>query len=315
MAIAVIGAGGFVGKAMTARLRGDGETVVPIVRRPAGLAGECAIDDLATTDWSTLLAGCDRVVLAAARVHVIDDTADDPLAEFRRVNRDGSLAVMRGAIAVGVRRFVFLSTVKVSGEETAPEKPFTADDEPRPATPYGISKYEAEQGLKALAAEAGIEIVIVRPTLVYGPGVRANFESMMRWVARGVPLPFGALDRNKRSLVGIDNLADLIVTCLVSAAAAGETFMASDQDDLSTTRLLREVGLALGRPARLLPIPAELLDTAARLIGKGEAMRRLTGSLQVDIGKNRDLLGWAPPVSVEEGLARTVAAFLRANRI
>lgn len=313
MTIAVIGAGGFVGKALTAHLRGEGESVVPIVRRAAGVEGERAINDLATADWRTLLAGCDGTVLAAARVHVMNETAADPLAEFRRVNVEGSLAVMRGAIAAGVRRFVFISTVKVNGEETVVGAPFTADQAPRPTTPYGISKHEAEQALRALAAEAGIELAIVRPTLVYGPGVRANFESMMRWVARGMPLPLGGIERNRRSLVGIDNLVDLIVACLRSPAAAGETFMASDGDDLSTTRLLREVGHALDRPARLLPIPAGLLDLGARLIGKGEAMHRLTGSLQVDIAKNRDLLGWAPPASVEDGLARTATSFLRAR--
>lgn len=313
MTIAVIGAGGFVGKALTARLRDDGERVLPIVRRPADVEGERAIDNLATADWRTLLTGCDSVVLAAARVHVMNETAADPLAEFRCVNVGGSLAVMRGAIAAGVRRFVFISTVKVNGEETVVGAPFTPDQVPQPTTPYGISKHEAEQALRVLAAEARIELAIVRPTLVYGPGVRANFESMMRWVARGIPLPLGGIERNRRSLVGIDNLVDLIVLCLRSPAAAGETFMASDGDDLSTTRLLREVGRALDRAARLLPIPAGVLDLGAVLIGKDEAMRRLTGSLQVDIVKNRDLLGWTPPISVAEGLARTASAFLRAR--
>lgn len=311
MRIAVIGAGGFVGKALTARLRRDGESVVPIVRRPAGVEGERPIEDLGAADWPALLSGCDGAVLAAARVHVMNETAVDPLAEFRRVNLEGSLAVMRGAIAAGVCRLVFISTVKVNGEETVLGAPFTADQAPRPSTPYGISKHEAEQALRALAAEAEIELAIIRPTLVYGPDVRANFEAMMRWVARGMPLPLGGIERNRRSLVGIDNLVDLIAACLRSPAAAGQTFMASDGDDLSTTRLLREVGRALDRPARLVPVPAGLLDLAAGVIGKGEAIRRLTGSLQVDIAKNRDVLGWTPPVSVPDGLARTAAAFLQ----
>ncbi|MBA3677886.1 MAG: SDR family oxidoreductase [Sphingosinicella sp.] len=310
MKAAVVGAGGFVGRALTTRLRAEDHFVLPVVRSPAGISGELSIDDLSTADWPAIFAGVEVVVLTAARVHIMNDPSTDPLAEFRRVNRDGSLAVLRGAIEAGARRFLFVSTVKVNGEETSADQPFRADDLPAPNDPYGVSKFEAEQALKLLAAESDIELTIVRPTLVYGPGVGANFETMMRWVSRGLPIPLGAITNNRRSIVGIDNLVDLLALCLSAPAAANQTFMAADGRDLSTAELLREVGGALGRPARLLSVPKGLIDFAARLLGKGAAVRRLTGSLQVDITKTRDMLGWSPPESIEEGMRRTADAFL-----
>jgi nucleoside-diphosphate-sugar epimerase len=213
------------------------------------------------------------------------------------------------AAAAGVRRFIFISSIKVNGEATLPGAPYTAEAQPAPADPYGISKLEAEQGLRALAADTGLEVVIIRPPLVYGPGVKANFLSMMRWLHKGVPLPFGAI-HNRRSLVALDNLVDLLVTCIDHPGAANQTFLVSDGEDLSTSELLRRMGFALGRPARLLPIPSRLLDVAAAMLGKTALAQRLCGSLQVDIGKTRELLNWSPPVGVDEALRKTAEHFL-----
>lgn len=267
--------------------------------------GELAAD----SDWSAALDRADVVIHAAARVHVMNDAASDPLAEFRRVNVEGTLALARQAADAGVRRFVFISSIKVNGESTDPERPYRADDIPAPVDPYGISKEEAEQKLRVLALECGMEVVIIRPPLVYGPGVKANFQSMMNWLSRGIPLPLGAI-RNRRSLVALDNLVDLIVICIDHPGAANQIFLVSDGEDLSTTELLQRMGRALGKPARLLPLPMSLLDFAARLLGKASIAQRLCGSLQVDISKTRELLGWEPPVSVDEALAKTAHHFL-----
>jgi nucleoside-diphosphate-sugar epimerase len=213
------------------------------------------------------------------------------------------LTLARQAAAAGVRRFVFVSSIKVNGEATQPGHPFTAGDAPAPLDPYGISKMEAEQGLRQIAAETGIEVVIIRPPLVYGPGVKANFAAMMRWLRRGVPLPLGAID-NQRSLVALDNLADLIITCITHPAAANQTFLVSDGQDVSTSELLRRMGRAMGRPARLLPVPAGLLELGAALVGRRDMAQRLCGCLQVDIEKTRQLLGWSPPLTLDQGLTK-----------
>ncbi|MDH5356882.1 MAG: SDR family oxidoreductase [Gammaproteobacteria bacterium] len=252
--------------------------------------------------------GIDVVIHTAARVHIMKDKSVDPLTEFRKLNRDVTLALAQISVEAGVERFVFLSSIKVNGESTIPGKPFTADDQPNPTDPYGLSKWETEVGLQQLAKDTGMEVVIIRPPLVYGPGVKANFRSMMRWVSLGVPLPLGAIN-NQRSLVALDNLVDLIVTCIEHPAAANQTFMAGDGEALSTTELLQRIGRALGKPAQLIPVPASLLIFIASLLGKKAVARRLCGSLQVDISKTRELLGWEPPVSVDEGLRRTAEEF------
>lgn len=320
MKVLVTGANGFVGGAVWRRLnaRSDIQTVAAVRRvdafaEPEG--GGVQVGELsAQTDWSQVLANVDAVVHTAARVHVMQDSAGDPLAEYRRVNVEGTLNLARQAAAAGVKRFVFLSSVKVNGEATHAPHPgplprgarerFTADDAPAPQDAYGISKMEAEQGLRQIAAETGMAVVIIRPPLVYGPGVRANFAAMMRWLARGAPLPLGAVTHNRRSLVALDNLVDLIVTCLAHPAAANQTFLVSDGEDLSTADLLRRLGLAMGRPVRLFPAPVGLLKLGATLLGKPEIYQRLCGSLQVDIGKTRQLLGWTPPLTVDDGLRR-----------
>lgn len=262
----------------------------------------------AATDWTQALSGVDVVIHTAARVHVMADSTKDPLYEFRKVNLEGTLNLGRQAANARVKRFIFISSIKVNGESTALGKPFSADDLPEPADPYSISKWETEVGLHQLAKETGIEIVIIRPPLVYGPGVKANFLSMMRWVNKGVPLPLGAI-HNKRSLVALDNLVDLIITCVEHPAAANQTFLAGDDEDLSTTELLQRMGKALGKPARLIPFPSGLLSLAAFLLGKRDVAQRLCGSLQVDISKTRELLGWNPPVSVDECLRKTAEDF------
>jgi nucleoside-diphosphate-sugar epimerase len=240
----------------------------------------------------------------------MSETAANPLDAYREVNVEGTRRLAEQAAAAGVRRFVFLSSVKVNGEETTSHSPFRADDPPAPKDAYGQSKWEAEEALVEIAERTGMEVVIIRPPLVYGPGVKGNFASMMKWVAKGVPLPLGAID-NRRSLVALDNLVDLITVCIDHPAAANQVFLAGDGEDLSTTELLRRVGKAMGRPARLLPVPTGLLRLGAAMLGKGDMARRLLGSLQVDISRTRDVLGWEPPVSVDEGLRRAVEPYVR----
>lgn len=312
MKVLVTGASGFVGRAVRQRLNSmKGAQVRGSVRRACSEeVSLVTVGDLSSqTDWSEALAKVEIVVHTAARVHVMQDVAADPLVEFRRINVEGTLHLARQAASAGVRRFVFISSIKVSGEATQPGHPFMAGDAPAPLDAYGISKMEAEQGLREIAAQTDIEVVIIRPPLVYGPGVKANFLTMMRWLARGVPLPLGAID-NRRSLVALDNLVDLIVTCLDHPAAANQTFLVSDGEDLSTTQLLQRMGRALGKPAHLIPVPPVLIKLGAALVGKPAVAQRLCGSLQVDISKTRQLLGWSPPVSVDEGLKKAAQGYL-----
>ena len=306
----VTGGSGFVGSAVLARLRHAQVPVLGVARHEVP-GGKCvrgpALEGVG--DWSQLLQNCGVVVHPAARVHVMRDSASDPLNAYRAANVEGTLNLARQAAAAGVRRFVFISSIKVNGEETAPGRPFTADDEPAPLDPYGMSKAEAESGLRALAAATGMEVVIIRPPLVYGPGVKANFLSMMRWLHRGVPLPLGAVDHNRRSFVALDNLVDLIVTCIDHPAAANRTFLVSDDMDLSTSELLRRLAAAMGVPARLLPVPVWALHAAAKLAGRNALFQRLCGSLQVDIANTREALDWCPPIGVDEGLRRATEGF------
>ncbi|RSC29633.1 SDR family oxidoreductase [Pseudomonas putida] len=311
--ILLTGATGFVGKAVLEKLRQLGHSVVIAVRQPeveqtaATEVFHCAQLD-GDADWSPALGDVGTVIHCAARVHVMNDTEPDPLAAFRRINVDGTVNLARQAAAAGVRRFVFVSSIKVNGEGTVKGRPYKPDDVPAPVDPYGVSKREAEDALLRLAQETGLEVVIIRPVLVYGPGVKANFQAMMRWLDKGVPLPFGAID-NRRSLVALDNLVDLIITCMDHPGAANQTLLVSDGEDLSTTGLLRRMAAALGRPARLLPVPSMLLELAATLLGKRALSQRLCGSLQVDIEKTRSLLGWTPPVSVDDALRQAARHF------
>ena len=316
MKILITGATGFVGHHLLQRLLTDAHhTPITAVRRssnlPKGTQTVTIGDLLPNTDWSKALSGVDTVIHLAARVHIMQDTTTDPLTAFRITNTAGTLNLAHQAVATGVSRFIFLSSIKVNGEHTELGKPFTADDEGYiPTDPYGISKYEAEQGLRELALRTGMEVVIIRPPLVYGPGVKANFLSMMRWLHKSIPLPLGSI-HNQRSLVALPNLIDLITICINHPAAANQTFIVSDSEDLSTTELIQRLGSALNNPARLLPVPQQLLETTLTIVGKRAIAQRLCGNLQVDISKTRELLDWDPPVTVDEALYQTVQAYLK----
>lgn len=310
--VLVTGASGFVGRAVLTGAATCGFAVGAATRSPSrfsdGIENIVVGSISGDTLWQQALAERQCVVHLAARVHVMAETAGNPLHEFRRVNVEGTLNLARQAVAAGVRRFVFVSSVKVNGEATQPGRPFKPDDASTPLDAYGISKMEAEQGLREIAAQTGMEVVIIRPPLVYGPGVKANFAAMMRWLSRGIPLPLGAI-HNGRSLVALDNLVDLILTCITHPAAANQTFLVSDGEDVSTTELLRRMGQALDSPARLIPVPAGVLKAAAALLGKRDMAQRLCGSLQVDIQKTRQLLGWTPPLTLDQGLKKAAEGF------
>lgn len=308
MKVLITGGTGFVGQLLARTIQAQGHDVVRAVRQAQPDSVLISTVD-GSTSWHEALQGCDSVVHLAARVHVMNDKSTDPLREFRRVNVEGTANLARQAAAAGVRRFVSLSSVKVNGEATQVGHPFAADDTPSPEDPYGISKHEAELVLRQIAKETGMEVVIIRPPLVYGPGVKANFASMMRWLCRGIPLPLAAVTHNRRSLVALDNLVDLIVTCLNHPAAANQTFLVSDGEDLSTAELLKRLGAAMGHPARLFYLPPVLLKLGALVSNKPGIYQRLCGSLQLDIAKTRQLLGWTPPVSVDEGLRRAAEGF------
>lgn len=311
MRVLITGANGLVGFAACRCIRSAGGEVRAAVRSSHGFDGEHIVGDVdGATVWSRAVAGCDAVLHTAARVHVMGDHARCPLTESRRVNVEGTLALARQAVEAGVKRFVFLSSIKVNGEETQIGQRYTPNDTPKPSDPYAISKCEAEEGLRRIADETGMEVVIIRPVLVYGPGVKGNFLSMMGWLHKGVPLPLGGI-HNSRSLVALDNLVDLIVTCLDHPAAANETFLVSDGEDLSTPELLKRTAAAMGKSARLIQVPASIIQIGATLLGKGEIGQRLCGSLQVDISKTRQLLGWTPIVTVDQALKKAAEYFLR----
>lgn len=314
MKLLLTGANGFVGRAFHSRWQGMGRPVLAAVRRADQIPvpGESVVADMgAATSWGRALSGCDTVLHLAARVHIVQEQSTDALAAFRAVNAAGTLHLARQAASAGVRRFVFVSSVKVNGEQTRPGHPFTVQDGPQAQDPYALSKAEAEQGLRALAADTGMEVVIVRPPLVYGPGVRANFLSMMRCLKYGVPLPLASVTENRRSLIGVDNLVDLLVTCIDHPAAANQTFLASDGAAMSTAELLTRLGAAMQRPARLFPVPVALLQVAARGMGAGVTVQKLLGSLELDTSHTHDVLKWTPPVSVDEGLRRVAEDFMK----
>lgn len=305
MKILVTGATGFVGRALCDHLLQKGHACIPAVRRASGLPHECVVGDMdGGTDWRTALTGCDAVVHLAARVHVIHDTEAAPLALYRETNTASTLNLARQAAQAGVRRFVFVSSIKVNGEGR--DAPYRETDTPAPEDPYAISKWEAEQGLWRIARETGLEVVVLRPPLVYGAGVKANLRRLLDTVARGWPLPLGAIE-NRRSLLYLGNFVDAIRLCVEHPAASGQTFLIDDGEPVSTPELVRAVARAMGRPACLLPVPAGMLEFAGALIGKRAAVARLTGSLWVDSSLIRTRLDWTPPYSMADGLAATVA--------
>ena len=315
MNILLTGATGFVGQFLCPRLLQAGWSV-----RGTLLASELpsslvpgvkpiAIQPIdSDTQWAHALEGIDTVIHLAARVHVMDDPAVDPLAAFRLVNVDGTERLAREAARAGVRRFVFISSIKVNGEETP--APYTSDSPAKPSDPYGISKWEAEQAMRRIEAETGLEVVIVRPTLAYGPGVKANFFNLMKAVQRGIPLPLASV-QNRRSLIYIGNLVDALATCATHPAAAGKTYLVNDGEDVSTAELIRRISHALGRPDRLFPFPPSIMRMASGLLGRSAAMDRLLDSLAVDTSKIRRELGWKAPYTMEQGLQETATWYLK----
>lgn len=317
MNIAVTGANGFIGRALVRQLASNNHQLLTYVRNPGVFVPIDRVTTVAApeldlhSDWQFRHElGIDVLVHLAARVHVMQDASADLLTEFRKVNVEGTSNLARQAAAAGVRRFVYLSSIKVNGEFTEVGQPFTADDVPAPEDLYGVSKHEAEQALRQIAADTGMEVVIIRPPLVYGPCVKANFYSMMRGLSRGIPLPLAAVTQNRRSLVALDNLVDLILTCLHHPAAANQTYLVSDGEDLSTAELLKRMAAAMGQSARLFYLPPKFLKLGANLLNRPGIYQRLCGSLQLNIAKNLQQLGWSPPESVDEGLQKTADWFL-----
>jgi nucleoside-diphosphate-sugar epimerase len=316
MRVLVTGANGFVGSALiSALVKKTGITVIAATRKsqikfPKDVVASFIDSIEESQDWTAALDKVEVVIHCAARVHVIKNQSEDEIGEFHRINVLGTINLARQAARARVKRFIFLSSVKVNGELTQFGAIFFADQIPHPKDPYGISKMDAENALRLLGIETSMEMVIVRPPLVYGPGVKANFLSMMNWLQKGIPLPLGGVTKNRRSFVFLGNLVDMLITCINHPAAANQTFLVSDGEDLSTAELLARMALALGRPSKLIPLPAALVILGAKLVGRVGVAHRLCGSLQVDIEKTKNMLGWLPPVSLDEGLSQTAAYFL-----
>jgi len=311
----ITGSNGFVGTRLVSRLREDKD---PIAAYPAIRSNSYhlpqnnsyVVGDIGPfTDWSAALSDIDTVVHLAARVHVMEDKSVDPLSEYRSVNVQGTINLAKQAADAGVRRFIYLSSIKVNGEETSLGEAFTEDSVPNPLDPYGISKFEAEEGLKSVCKQTGMEFVIIRPPLIYGPGVKANFLKLIATIKKGIPMPFGCIS-NQRSMLSLDNLIDFIVLTAHDPRAGNQTFLLSDGVDISSKDLVNEIAKALGLRPRLIPVPIFILIALGFLTGRSAVIQRLLGSLQIDSSKATKLLNWTPPVTVEEGMARTIKAFL-----
>jgi len=312
MKLLITGANGFVGKALCADAIKRGFDVRGATRSvgelPVGVES-CAVGEIdGNTDWTDALSGVEVVIHLAARVHVMKDHATDPLAEFLKVNLYGTENIAQQAARAGVKRLVYVSSIKVNGEETFDKKKFTEADAALPQDAYGISKWEAEQALHHVAQATGLELVILRPPLVYGAGVKGNFAQMLKVIAKGVPLPLASIN-NLRSLIYVENLVDALIVCATHPAATGQTYLLSDGEDVATPDLLKQLGLAMGHCARVIPCPSVLLKLAGRLIGKSDQIERLIGSLQINSSKIRHELNWQPPYSLQQGLKKTGESF------
>ena len=308
MRILVTGASGFVGQHLVKALKKQGARVVGAGRKLINSEADefFLVPDFNDSQaWQEPLMNCNAVVHLAARVHVMQEKAINPLAEFRKVNVDATLNLAKNAAIAGVKRFIFISTIGVNGNATVIASPFSANDKPQPSTPYAISKFEAEQDLIKLCDDAGMELVIIRPPMVYGFGAPGNFRQLLRILNKQIPLPFGAIN-NKRSFVYVGNLVSMILKCIDHPKAVNQIFLVSDGHDLSTTELLRACAMALGINARLFPVPQKLVEVVLVLLGKRDIALSLCASLQVDISKACDLLNWDPPITVEDGLRATV---------
>lgn len=317
MKILVTGANGFVGQALCKKLLDSGCQVTGAIRRkdarlPSGVEPVIVGDIDRNTDWSDALNNVDCVIHLAARVHVMHENSSDPLSEFRKVNVEGTQRLAASAAESGVRRLVYVSSIKVNGEATF-DHPFSEADKPNPQDPYGISKWEAEQSLRQISRETGLEVVILRPPLVYGPGVGGNFARMLRWIKMGIPLPLGSV-KNRRSMIHVENLADALNLCATHPGAKNETFLVSDGESVSTPEFIRMLSTAMGRKAAILPCPVSLLHMLGTLAGKSAEIERLAGSLEIDASKIGKTLGWAPPHTLEDGLTETAAWFNTGKR-
>jgi len=313
MKILLTGSSGFLGKRLTTALANASFMLIECGRNSAKLNNPnyLHVENIdSNSKFNLQYQAINTIIHSAARVHVMNDASANPLEAFREVNTHGTLNLAQQAAEAGVKRFIFISSIKVNGESTELGKPFKPDDSFIPTDPYGLSKYEAEVGLHKIADETGMEVVIIRPPLVYGPGVKGNFASMMKWVNKGLPLPLGGIKGNKRSLVSVDNLVNLIITCIEHPKAANQTFLVSDNDDISTTGLLQKMALALDVPSRLLPVPAAWFIFVSHLFAKPAMSQRLCGSLQVDISKTTELLAWTPPYTSAQSMKKTADAYL-----
>lgn len=306
MSFIITGANGFLGRRLAGALAKRDIEVKSVVRDlSTPVAGTpLVINDICDAVWDDKFEGVDSVIHLAARVHIMNDVAMDPIAAYRLVNVDATVRLAEAAARAGVRRFVYLSSIKVNGERTL-HQPFSVDDVPAPADPYAQSKWEAESALWQIAKNTGLEVVVIRPPLVYGPYVKANFLSLLRALSMGLPLPLASID-NRRSMIYVENLVDAIIHCVESPSAAGNTFLVSDGDALSTPALLRELSSLLGSPSRIIRCPLSLLAVAGRLTGKSNVVERLTESLVVDISHIQNTLGWMPPFTISQGLKATV---------
>ncbi|EHI9274477.1 SDR family oxidoreductase [Vibrio vulnificus] len=313
--ILITGANGFLGSRLIERIQGKD---INLLDRGVDNKHryypffQCEINS--RDDYVQALAGCNAVIHCAARVHIMDDKVENPLDLYREANTAGTINLAKQAIAAGVKKFIFISSIKVNGESSQLGKPFTSNDVHASQDDYGLSKSEAEFQLLDLAKDSGMDVVIIRPTLVYGPGVKANFAALMNLVSKGIPLPFGCITKNKRSLVSVDNLVDLIIICLDHPKAANQVFLVSDDHDVSTSEMVRQMALALVKPTWQLPVPVWCYNLVGKLFNKSNVVDRLTGSLQVDITHTKETLGWTPPQSLQEGFKQTAEAFLQSKK-
>ena len=312
--IFITGSNGFLGSHLVERL---GDRKLALLDRGVSKYSEVhrflQTEINGSADYSIGLKGCDTVIHCAARVHIMDDTVKKPLDAYREVNTIGTMNLAKQAVEAGVKRFIFISSIKVNGESSLLGRPFFAKDPHAFEDDYGQSKSEAELALHDLANETGLELVIIRPTLVYGVGVKANFASLLNLVSKSIPLPFGCITNNRRSLVSVTNLVDLIVTCIDHPKAANQTFLVSDGNDVSTSEMVREMAIALGKPTWQLPVPIWCYKFVGKLFDKSDVVDRLTGSLQVDISHTKDTLGWKPPQTLQDGFKQTAQAFMLAK--
>ena len=304
MKVLVTGALGFVGRNLKEHLDAYGHETIGLDKAASEeeVSKNIFRADILKSDLANFLCDTDVVIHLAARVHIMRETSSDPLSEYRKINVDGTIRLANAAIKAGVKRFIYLSSAKVNGETSLPFRPFKEEDQLNPSDPYSLSKFEAEGYLRSLFKESGMDVVIIRPPLVYGPGVKANFAELIKWIERGFPIPFGCVKSNKRSFVSLANLVDFIRICLNHQKASNEIFFVSDDEDISTAELVKRLAKAMQKRAKLLPVPVSFLKCGAMIINKRQYISRLLDSLQVDITKAKSLLGWKPPQNLDEAL-------------